>query len=31
MCTNVETGEIVRAEEGFGSGGLVATEDHDCF
>lgn len=28
MCTNVETGEIVWAEEGFGSGGLVATEDH---
>ena len=28
MCTDVETGEIVWAEEGFGSGGLVATEEH---
>jgi outer membrane protein assembly factor BamB len=28
MCTNVKTGEIVWVEEGYGSGGLVATEDH---
>ena len=28
MCTDVETGEISWAEEGFGSGGLVATEEH---
>ncbi len=28
MCTDVETGEIVWQEEGFGSGGLMAAGDH---
>lgn len=28
MCTDAETGEIVWAEEGFGSGGLIATDKH---
>ncbi len=28
ICTDVETGEIMWAEGGFGSGGLVATEEH---
>lgn len=27
-CTDVETGETVWSEEGFGSGGLIAAEDH---
>jgi len=28
MCTDAATGEIVWAEEGFGSGGLIAAGDH---
>lgn len=28
MCTNAETGEIVWAEEGFGSGGVIAAGKH---